>query len=174
MVSLSNLPNQPTKPMATKRTKPVQAFLRQNIDAVETYKPWIPCYVTFRGRFAGLGAIYTQLRLPAPGQPRVPLDTCDIGNTFIPYAVMNRFGLVVNPHRAVCKVQISSRVTGLPVCIDKSRRLTINNKVYACPPVHEQDNWSATWKYRLEVGLCQCTMLDNHIMFRPVVNIVDK
>ena len=92
----------------------------------------------------------------------------------IPYAVMNRFGLVVSPHRAVCKFKSSFKVNGQPVCIDKSRRLTINHKVYACPPCHEQDNWSATWKYGLELGSCECTMLDGQVVVRPVVNITDQ
>lgn len=163
-------PKQPTK---SKTKKTVQAFLRQNFEAIETLGWRDPCYVNFRNKFAGLGVFYgtyeTSLPRPGAGFRQIPTDC-----VFIPYVVMNRFGLVVSPHRAVCKFKSSVEGLGRPLCIDKSRRLTINHTVYACPPCHEQDNWSATWKYRLEIGSCKCTLLDGQIVVRPVVNITDQ
>jgi hypothetical protein len=163
----STTPKQPTK---SKSKKPVQAFLRQNYDAVETLGYHDACYVNFRGKFAGLG-VFTSFSLPRPGAGFAPIET---SAAMIPYAVMNRFGLLVSPHRAVCKFKSSFEVNGQFVCIDKSRRLTINHKVYACLPCHEQDNWSDTWKYRLEIASCECTMLDGQVVVRPVVNITDQ
>ena len=127
-------------------------------------KKWKPCYVNFRGEFAGLG----QVRMIVPRTGWI-----DAQLVRIPYVVMNRFGTIVWPNRIsnICKLERE----GMPsVRIDHSRTLDVGSKTYACPPVHSQDNWSANWKYNFEVGLCQCTMLDGTIVHRLVVDIVDN
>ena len=153
------------KTKKTKKARPEEAWLRSNFHEIEHCDFLSPCYVSFRGEFAGLGQVWC----------RHAVEGAEIAtrNVRIPYVVMNRFGMTVWPNK-VCNVLKLKSTNDMTVNIDKSEWITIAGKTFDCPPCHEQDNWSANWKFCCTIGSVVHTTPDGQVESRLVVNIVDK
>ena len=158
-----------TKPQAktkkTKKARPEEARLRSNFHEVEHCDFLSPCYVKIRGKFAGLGQVWCRRH-----EQDQEIET---RNVKIPYVVLNRFGMTVWPNK-VCNVLKLKSKSGMTVNIVKSSRVSIAGKTFDCPPCHEQDNWSANWKFCCTIGSVKHTTPDGQVESRLVVNIVDK